>query len=87
MDDKTLKIKNLKGYRNAFWVFLILTYVIGRAGEMIKQFGGTSEGAAIFIVFVQIISPLVVIFCGVMWIKLKREMSKSKNSIKNYESK
>lgn len=87
MDNEALKIKKLKGYRNAFWAFLILTYVIGRAGEMIKQSGGTSEGTAIFIVAIQAISPLVMIFCGVMWIKINREMSKTQSSIKNYESK
>lgn len=79
MDNETLKIKKLKGYRNAFLAFLILTYVIGRAGGMIKQSGGTSEGIAIFIVAVQAISPLVMIFCGVMWIKIKREASKEKS--------
>lgn len=87
MDNEALRIKKLKGYRNAFWAFLILTSVIGRAGEMIKQSGGTSEGAAIFIVAVQAISPLVMIFCGAMWIKIKREMSKTRDAIKNYDSK
>ena len=71
MDNEILKIKKLKDYRNVFWVFSILTYAIGRAGEIIKQSDGTSEGIAIFIIVVQTISPLVMIFCGVMWIKLK----------------
>ena len=50
MDNEILKIKKLKDYRNVFWVFSILTYAIGRAGEIIKQSDGTSEGIAIFII-------------------------------------
>ena len=76
----TEKINKQKNYRNAFWAFLILGYVIGRAGEMIKQSGGTSERIAIFIVAVQAVAPLVMIFCGVMWFKLKGEINQNKSS-------
>jgi len=73
MDSEAFKIKKLKSYRNAFWTFLILTYAISRASEIIKQSGGTSEGIAIFIVAVNATAPLIMIFCGVMWIKIKRQ--------------
>lgn len=48
MQDREAVVKKLESYRNAFFAFFVLVYVVGRAGEMIKETGGASPSVAFF---------------------------------------
>ena len=87
MPEKEVIAKKAKSYRNAFWAFLVLTYVIGKTGQIIKEQGGTDSGTAAFIIFAQALSPLIMIFCGIMWFKLNTKLKKIKTELTLMEKK
>ena len=68
--------KRAKVYGSSFFIFWVLLYFAQRLVETVKGMGGTDPYTAFFIVALQPLFLIGVLFCGVMWLIVRSKIKK-----------